>query len=210
VDHGLHSASFWQSHRLPDNGHAVTPQPETHASVGCGGGQSPPGGAVPLQIDCGSRPSGLWTFIAHCIALRRHNRPSTIRQSAFSRVLIRPHLQPPSQVPFFVARFRPRHNGHTAPSTRPSRIPISRWPSSHHIPISDSGRPGTGVCVSLQFDAHVPMCPCPLPFTSLGQPPCRLSRAATILPCDASHLPHLLTGQIHHPQDTCSPQPRLT
>jgi hypothetical protein len=53
----------------------------------------------------------------------------------------------------------------------PVPIPISRWPSSHHIPISDSGRPGTGVCVSLQFDAHVPRCPCPLPFTGLGQPP---------------------------------------
>lgn len=137
-DHGL-----WQSHRLPDNGHAVThdlrPTPLL-AVVGANHRGRQPGGAVPLQIDCGSRPSGLWIIIAHCIALRRHNRPTfdnrTIR--LYSGV-----YSSPSAAAFTSSVIRcsspstPRRRIPNRAEYPPPPIPISRWLSSHHIPISD-------------------------------------------------------------------------
>lgn len=209
MDHGL-----WQSHRLPDNWHAVTPDLRPTpllAVVGANHRGRQPGGVIPLQNDCGSRPSGLWIIIAHCIALRRHNRPTfdnrTIRlySGAYSS---------PSAAAFTSSVIR-----RSSPSTTPRRrtpnraeypplpIPISRWPSSHHIPISDSD-PETGVCVSLQFGVHVPMSFCPLPVSANRL--VHLSRSATTLACDASHRPHLLTGQIHTPPSSSTLFPTAT
>lgn len=138
MDHGL-----WQSHRLPDNGHAVTPDLRPTpllAVVGANHRGRQPGGAVPLQIDCGSRPSGLWIIIAHCIALRRHNRPTfdnrTIR--LYSGV-----YSSPSAAAFTSSVIRcsspstPRRRIPNRAEYPPPPIPISRWLSSHHIPISD-------------------------------------------------------------------------
>lgn len=206
MDHGL-----WQSHRLPDNGHAVTPDLRPTpllAVVGANHRGRRPEGAVPLQIDCGSRPSGLWIIIAHCIALRRHNRPTfdnrTIR--LYSGV-----YSSPSAAVFTSSVIRcssPSDASQTDP--KPRRVPatpdtdfqVAVFPSHSHqrLLVPEQVCASASSSVSMWAPIHV-LCPLPVSVNRLVHP----SRSATTLACDASHRPHLLTDQIHHPQDTLFP-----